>query len=113
MTLEYAVAFPDRLYGAIIGDAGAQFRWAPINAVKIALTDPRVKPDPDQLVRVLTGTSTSEEDMASGAASVMPLYSVPDEVKGEVEQDVGSILGATFIPVRKHLLIQKVMTLES
>ncbi|KAI0125021.1 hypothetical protein BJ170DRAFT_685895 [Xylariales sp. AK1849] len=50
-----------------------------------ALTDPRVKPDPGQLLRMLCGSYTSEEDFISGCTSIAPLYAAPEEVKDLVE----------------------------
>jgi proline iminopeptidase len=41
-------SLPQHLYGAIMGDAGAQWvHWGQMSALKAALTDPRVKPDPE------------------------------------------------------------------
>jgi pimeloyl-ACP methyl ester carboxylesterase len=100
LTLEYALAHPDRLYGAITGDAAAQWsHWAAMNAIKTALTDPRVSPDPEQLVRALSGNNLSFEDMAAAAQSIYPLYSVPDHLKGETEGDVNAVLAKATLPV--------------
>ena len=99
LTLEYALAHPGHLYGAIVGDSGAQFHWAAMDAVKTALTDPRVTPDPDQVVRALSGSLTSHEDLASGLGSIMPLCSVPDHLKDQAETDVSEVLAGAIAPV--------------
>ena len=100
LTLEYAVAYAEHLYGAIVGDSGAQWsHWAAMNAVKIALTDPRVKPDPKQLLRVLTGNLSGMDDFQSAFASIQPLYSVPDSLKDHAETDVDEVLAGIMSPV--------------
>ena len=93
LTLQYTLTHPNHLYGAIVGNSGAQWsHWGAMNAMKVALTDPRVKVDPEQLLRALTGNMTSLEDFQSVFASVAPLYSVPDHLKDQVEADVGEVL---------------------
>ncbi len=100
MTLEYAVAYPEHLYGAIIGDAAAQWsHWAAMTAIKIAVTDPRVKPDPDLLIRAMTGTVRSDEEFFEAAIQLMPLYSVPDDLKCKVETDTAAVLATATFPV--------------
>ena len=100
LTLEYAIAHPEHLYGAIVGDSGAQWsHWAAMNAMKVALTDPRVKPDPEQLLRLLTGNMSSMEDFASGFASISPLYSVPGDLKDQAETDVDKVIAGCISPV--------------
>ncbi len=52
-----------------------------MSVMETALTDPRVKPNPEQLLRVLTGNLQSTDDLASALASAFPLYAVVDHLK--------------------------------
>ena len=70
-----------------------------MSALKTALTDPRVKPDPEQVLRTLTGNNESTEDLASSLASVFPLYAVPDHLKHFAEADIGDALDGAIVPV--------------
>ena len=100
LTLEYTVAHPEHLYGAIMGDCGAQWsHWGAMSAMKTALTDPRVKPDPEQLLRVLTGNVQSTEDLASGFASIFPLYAAPEHLNIQPEIHVNEALEGAIVPV--------------
>lgn len=93
LTLEYALAYPQHVNAIIVGDSAAQVaHWAAINMTAKALTDPRVQPDPAQLIRVLSGTCFDEADYAAGFASIAPLYAAPDEIKDKAEVDVGKAL---------------------
>jgi len=65
---------------------------------KAALTDPRVKPDPEQLVRLLSGTVRDQEDLLTGFASLAPLYAAPDELKDQVEVDAGEVISKATKP---------------
>ena len=66
--------------------------------IKAALTDPRVNPDPDQMLRVASGNSRDNADLASGFAAIAPLYAVPDHLKGQAETDVGAVLATAIKP---------------
>lgn len=93
LTLEYALAYPQRVNAIILVDSAAQVaHWAAMNMTAKALTDSRVKPDPAQLVRILSGTCYDEADYAAGFASIAPLYAAPDEIKDKAEVDVGKAL---------------------
>ena len=56
--------------------------------------------DPDQLVRMMSGTMTSQEDLESGFATIGPLYAVPDQVQDKVEMNPMVALDGAFMPVR-------------
>ena len=106
LTLEYTLAHPDHLYGSIMGDCGAQWsHWACMSAMKTALTDPRVKPDPEQVLRLLSGRTESMQDVSDGIASIFALYAVPDHLKGEAEVDVGTALDGALVPVDRLLAL--------
>ena len=102
LTLEYALAYPQHLYGIIVGDAAAQWsHWGAMSTIKTALTDPRAaNVDPDQLLRMMSGTMTSQEDMNSGFATIMPLYAVPAHLQDQVETNVAEALDGAIVPVR-------------
>ena len=70
-----------------------------MSAIKTALTDPRVKLDPEQLLRALTGNLQSTDDLASVLASVFPLYAVPDHLKDQAETDINAALDGAMVPV--------------
>lgn len=94
ITLEYALAYPNRVRAILVGDSGAQIsHWAGMNMIATALSDPRVKPDPAQVVRLLSGKCFDEADYAAGFGSIAPLYAAPDEIKDKAEVDVGKALG--------------------
>jgi proline iminopeptidase len=100
LTLEYTLAYPEHLYGALMGDCGAQLsHWGAMSAMKTALTDRRVKPDPEQLLRALTGNLQSMDDQASWLASIFPLYTVPDHLRDQAETDINLALDGAIIPV--------------
>jgi hypothetical protein len=66
--------------------------------MKTALTDPRVNPDPEQLLRALTGNLQSMDDLVSGLASIFPLYAVPHHLRDQAETDINLALdGAIFL----------------
>ena len=65
---------------------------------RAALTAPRVKPDPEQLVRLLPGTVRDREDLLTGFASIAPLYVASDELKDQVEVDAGEVIGKAIKP---------------
>ena len=115
LTLEYLLAHPEHLYGAIMGDCGAQWsHWACMSAMKTALTDPRVRPDPEQVLRLLSGRTESMEDLSSGVASIFPLYSVPDELKGQAEVNVTrrwKVLSCQFM--RQSMQRREIVSLAS
>lgn len=93
ITLAYAVNYPQRVKAIIVGDSAAQIaHWGTANMVAQALTDPRVKPDPAQFVRLATGTCINEADYMQAFTSIAPLYAAPDEVKDKAEVDVGKFL---------------------
>jgi proline iminopeptidase len=100
MTLEYALAHQHRLYGIIVGDSAANMSsWGYLNAVKTALTDPRVKCDPDQILRMFSGRMKDQEDLMTGFMSIAPLYATPDDLKGEVETNVDEVLSTAVMPL--------------
>lgn len=92
-TLDYAIKYPQYLRGIIVGNSAAQFsHWAMANMVAKALTDPRVKPDPEQFVRLITGMCFDESDYVQAFGSIAPLYAVPEVLKNKAEVDVGKVL---------------------
>lgn len=93
LTLEYALAYPNRVKAIIVGDSAAQMaHWGAINMTAKALTDPRVQPDPTQLVRLLSGSCIDEADYLTAFTSIAPLYAAPDHLKDKTEVDVGKAL---------------------
>ncbi|KAK4541252.1 hypothetical protein LTR36_008168 [Oleoguttula mirabilis] len=72
--------------------------WGAINMTKAALTDPRINPDPEQLVRMLSGTCRDQEDLLTGSASIAPLYAAPDEIKGQAVVDAEEVIGRSIKP---------------
>ncbi|KAF2160366.1 hypothetical protein M409DRAFT_37739 [Zasmidium cellare ATCC 36951] len=100
--LEYALRYPQHVSALIIGDTAAQFsHGCMLEAYKTALTDPRSKDvvDPDQLMRLFTGTTTSFEDHMGVFAAISPLYAVPDHLASQAEASVGEALSKIIIPI--------------
>lgn len=100
--LEYALRYPQHLSALIIGDTAAQFsHGCMLEAFKTALTDPRSKDvvDPDQLMRLFTGTTTSFEDHMGSFAAISPLYAVPEHLASQAEANVGEELSKFIIPI--------------
>ena len=99
LTLEYAVVHPDRVHAILVGDSAAQMsHWALMNAMKTLMTDPRVKPDPERVLRCFSGRMTSLEDLMLGFQSFAPLYEAPEHLKGEAEVDASQIIMAAMVP---------------
>ncbi|KAK5127621.1 hypothetical protein LTR85_006961 [Meristemomyces frigidus] len=99
LTLEYALTYQQHLYGIIVGDSAAQVsHWGAINMTKAALTDPRVKPDPEQLVRMLSGNCRDQDDLMTGFATIAPLYAAPDAIKDLAEIDAGAVISKSIKP---------------
>lgn len=99
LTLEYVLAYPRHISAIVVGDAAAQMsHWAMGNMIATALTDPRsaaaVAANPAQVVRVLTGTCTSQEDFFGAFGAIAPLYSAPAELKTRAEIDVDTVLAS-------------------
>ena len=69
-----------------------------VNMTARALTDPRVKPDPEQLVRLFSGRCKDQMDLITGFGSIAPLYAAPPEVREHAEVDVDAVLGAATVP---------------
>lgn len=100
LTLEYALTYPQHLYAIIVGDSSAQqSHWGAINMTRAALTDPRVKVDPEQILRMFSGRMTSQEDMLTGFPTIAPLYSTPDHLKALVEVDAGEVIAKAMNPI--------------
>jgi proline iminopeptidase len=99
ITLEYALAHPEHLHGIIVGDSAANMSgWGYLNTVKTALTDPRVKCDPEQIVRMFSGRMTDQNDLLTGFMSISPLYAAPDHLKAEAEVNVDEVLASAVMP---------------
>lgn len=99
LTLEYALAYPQHLYGILVGDTTAQFsHWCIANSMKEALRDPRVSPDPEQVLRILTGRSRDQEDLITALTSLGPLYEVPAHVGHQPEVNVGEVMAKSIKP---------------
>lgn len=83
----------------MVGDSAAYMvHWGSINMTKAALNDPRIKPDPDQVVRMSSGRMRDHMDFMTGFASIAPLYSAPDDLKAQAEVNVDEVIGAAFKP---------------
>ncbi|KAK4496717.1 hypothetical protein PRZ48_012700 [Zasmidium cellare] len=100
--LEYALRYPQHLSALIIGDTAAQFsHGCMLDAYRTALTDSRSKDvvDPEQLARLFTGKTISDEDFLTSFAGISPLYAVPDYLASQAEGNVGEALSKIIIPI--------------
>ena len=83
----------------MVGDSAAYMaHWASINLTMRALTDPRIKPDPEQLVRMFSGRMIDQNDLLTGFMSIAPLYAAPPELKAQAEVDVDEVLSTAMKP---------------
>lgn len=99
ITLEYAIAHPHHLHGILVGDTTAQFaHWCVLNSMKEAWTNPTVKPEPEQLLRILTGRSKNQEDLVTAFASLAPLYTLPQHIAAQTETNVGELMAKAIKP---------------
>ncbi|KAK3631518.1 hypothetical protein LTR56_012274 [Elasticomyces elasticus] len=99
LTLDYALAYQQHLYGIIVSDTAAQQgHWGLMNMLKTALTNNRIKPDPDQVLRMFSGRCIDQMDLLTGFGSIAALYESPPEVKEHAEVDVGSVLSGATVP---------------
>jgi proline iminopeptidase len=74
ITLEYALAHPDRVTALILRDTSADAVSLGARSIDFALNSPRVKVDHAQLIRLFAGKVPDEADMISAMESILPLY---------------------------------------
>ena len=78
--------------------------WEYCRATYSSQTDPRMKLDPEELLRTLTGNLQSTDDLASALESMFPLHAVPDHLKDQAETDINVALDGAMVPVSDPLL---------
>jgi proline iminopeptidase len=69
-----------------------------LNAIKTALTDPRVECDPDQILRMFSGRLKDEADLFGGFGSIAPLYAAQDELKAQAEVNIDEMMATAVMP---------------
>ncbi|TKA82320.1 hypothetical protein B0A55_01438 [Friedmanniomyces simplex] len=81
LTLEYAFAYQQHLYGIVVSDSAAQMsRWVAVNQSR-AHRSPQTRLELD-----------------TDFGSIAALYAAPPEVKGHTEVDVDAVLSAATMP---------------
>ncbi|KAI8163439.1 Proline iminopeptidase [Colletotrichum sp. SAR 10_70] len=74
VSLQYAIAHPDRLLALVLRDTWANGLRGSINFLKNILTSDRIQPDADRQVRLVSGGVRSNEDFANAFAEIVGIY---------------------------------------
>jgi proline iminopeptidase len=92
ITLEYALAHPDRVSAIILRDTSANAVPLAARSIEYALNSDRVTVDPEQLKRTFAGKVIDEADMVSAMESILPLY------PGAVDEDSAGVESVGVAP---------------
>ncbi|KAF8860837.1 alpha/beta hydrolase fold protein [Acephala macrosclerotiorum] len=77
LSLDYALAFQDRLLALILRDTWAWGTRGMMNALKVSLTSDRIKADPERQTRMWTGILYDDQDYANAVAEMSALFLSP------------------------------------
>ncbi|KYK59763.1 alpha beta hydrolase fold protein [Drechmeria coniospora] len=90
VALEYALAYPRRVSALILRDTWANGVLGMMSCLKAVLTNPRIQPDAERQLRVWSGNTRDDDDLASGFAEIVPIYTPdPEKVASSSTDDAG------------------------